>query len=232
MRIQIAMPRREQSQKHVPVPARGAAQLVVALVVLRDALSIAAESDATDLFSRLKKGPVMIDWDAESWLRAAGVTFLHNGARRPMQWQDALLVEALLQSEPNLDDLELSILREGSLRGVFRGLFGPLKKRFTPAARASSMLVPGSVNGGFASSIEELLPKDKRPREVAAGLCALSAERFRVSYAVLRATKVVVTDRDDTAPQSPRGSPALRPSPVTNRPAGGRRGAPGGEARA
>lgn len=177
------------------VAARAAAMVLEGLTLFREAVAIETDSDVAELLQRIERGlGVRGSASAGSVLATAGERFMH-GDLRVLSSDDLLVLDSLLSAVAPADDVELESLTAGTLTGVFRELIRWLSERLATAVRASSGLLPANRTPDL-KAFQALLPEARGPRQIASGLLAFGASRFRTGYTMLGATGVRVRGDD------------------------------------
>jgi hypothetical protein len=177
------------------VAARAAVMVLEGLTLFREAVAIENDSDVAELLQRIERGRG--DRGSASVgrvLATAGERFM-RGDLPVLLGDDLLVLDGLLSAVAPVDDVELESLTAGTLTGVFRELIRWLAERLATAVRTSSALLPVNRTPNL-TSFQALLPEAGGPRQIASGLFAFGASRFRTGYTMLGATAVRVRGDD------------------------------------
>lgn len=177
------------------VAARAAAMVLEGLTLFREAVAIETDSDVMELLQRIERGRGDRGRvSAEGVLTAAGEAFM-RGDLPVLSGDDLLVLDSLLSVVAPAHDVELESLTAGSLTGVLRDVIRWLAERLATAVRASTGLLPANRTPNL-TAFQAVLPEASGPRQIASGLLAFGASRFRTGYAMLRATGVRVRGDD------------------------------------
>lgn len=177
-----------------PLKARHAAQVLAAIAIMRDALSM-SEGSANSLRAQLNQ-ITCGDLNAAIQVEAMGNRLLDSQKEYLINdnIQD-LIAQAMLKRPSQSNELELLSLDEGSMRGTIREIIEDVRNWLFAILPQTNNLLPDENGQQFRNSVADIikekpLPADVRP--IVAGTLMVGANQLRHALTDMKATGITV----------------------------------------